>query len=167
MLYQFLKKIVGIAFNIVNILMAGNLPPFGCVCAVIEQDHHYLVVGLPNQDAAFPGGFMRWQEHPEQTALRECKEETGLDIRTRDVIGYQTYVSKRFDQMSTINIIYRAEVIGGTLRKSVEGQPYWLHETTLRAKLAPHYKDVFDAYLRTQHNLPKSEHDVFKHDVLN
>ncbi len=42
MFYSLLKKLVGIFFNILNILLAGNLPPFGCVCVIVEDQDKYL-----------------------------------------------------------------------------------------------------------------------------
>ena len=148
MLYRALKKVVSVFFNLFNLLMFGNLPPFGCVSVVVEKDSRFLVVELSNQKVTFPGGFMRWREHPTQTALREGREETGLLLRTGDVIGYLTYASTQFDRMSTINIIYQAEVVGGTLRGSIEGRPCWLHESELRDRLTLDNREVLDEYVR-------------------
>ncbi|HAH00905.1 MAG TPA: hypothetical protein DCL75_19095, partial [Ktedonobacter sp.] len=70
LLYRMLKGLVGIFFNILNLLLAGNLPPFGCVSIVIrDQDQaSYLVIERPEGGFVFPGGFMRWGEHSVQTA---------------------------------------------------------------------------------------------------
>ena len=53
--------------------------------AVVEQNGCYLV-GIRDHPgplpgyAEFPGGKCRPGESPEQCALRECREETGLDV---------------------------------------------------------------------------------------
>lgn len=148
MLYQALKKIASVVFNLFNLLLLGNLPPFGCVSVVVEENAQFLVVELSNKKVVFPGGFMRWREHPAQAALREGKEETGLMLRTGNVIGYLTYASTQFTRMSTINIVYEGEVVGGTLRSSIEGRPFWLHESELRDKLNQDNRAVLDMYLR-------------------
>ncbi len=148
MLYQAFKKVVGVLFNLFNLLLLGNLPPFGCVSVVVEENARFLVVELPDKKVVFPGGFMRWREHPAQAALREGREETGLMLRTGDVIGYLTYASRQFTRMSTINIIYAGEVAGGTLRSSIEGCPFWLHESELQDRLSEDHRAVFEAYLR-------------------
>lgn len=147
MFYRVLKKSVGIFFNMLNVLLKGNLPPFGCVCVLVEQDERYLIVERPQGALVFPGGFMRWKERSEQTALREGKEETGLDLRIDDIIGCYTTPSTGFTAMSAITIVHRAEVIGGTLRSSIEGRPYWVDEATLRSRLEGHYSVILDDYL--------------------
>ena len=144
--YRALKKSVGIFFNILNVLLKGNLPPFGCVCILVEQDERYLIVERPEGSLVFPGGFMRWRELSEQTAQREGKEETGLDLRIGDIVGCYTTPSIGFAAMSTITIVHRAEVTGGKLRSSIEGRPYWVDEETLRGRLEKHYFVILDDY---------------------
>jgi len=146
-LYSVLKKSVGIFFNILNTLLKGNLPPFGCVCIIIEQDERYLVVERPEGSLVFPGGFMRWKERSEQTARREGKEETGLDLRIGDILGCYTIPSTGFTAMSTITVVHRAEIIGGTLKSSIEGHPYWVDEETLRSHLEEDYSIILNDYL--------------------
>ena len=146
--YHILKKIVSVFFNTLNLLMAGNLPPFCCTSVVVEKDRHFLVVELGSGETVFPGGFMRWREQPEQTAQRECREETGLQIHLNGLIGYYPTSSYQLDRMSTLNLAYAAEVTGGTLRDSIEGHPYWISEGELREKLSPRYHIILDDYLR-------------------
>jgi ADP-ribose pyrophosphatase YjhB (NUDIX family) len=147
-LYRVLNKFVGIFFNVLNILLVGNLPPFGSVCMIVEDKGRYLVVQRPEGKIVFPSGIMRWREHPTQTVRREGKEETGLDLQVGEVVGYSSVVSSRFNRMSSLTLIYKAEVIGGQLRGSVEGEPYWLEESELRNKLDVHSRHMLDRYLR-------------------
>ncbi len=148
MLYQTLKKCVGIFFNTLNLLMAGNLPPFVCACVVVEEQNRYLVVEQTDGSFVFPAGFMRWREHPMQAAQREGKEETGLQLRIGNIINYYSLASQQFDQMSVISIIYSGEVIGGELRSSIEGRPCWVHEDDLRGRMTPLFESILDDYLR-------------------
>jgi ADP-ribose pyrophosphatase YjhB (NUDIX family) len=148
MLYQVLKKLAGLFFNFLNILLGGNLPPFGSVCVIVEREHHFLVVEQPNGATVFPGGFMRWHEMPEETAMREGKEETGLQLHPMHIIGHYPKPTKSLDGMSIIHIAYQAEVISGELRKSIEGQPSWISEKDLLDKLSPYYLTIFQDYLR-------------------
>ncbi len=53
--------------------------------AVVEQDDRFLVGRRPDGTVLagmweFPGGKIRPGETPEQCAVRECREETGLDV---------------------------------------------------------------------------------------
>lgn len=156
MLYRALKKVVSICFNLLNLLLFGNLPPLGSVSVLVEENAHFLVIELANKNVVFPGGFIRWRENPAQAACREGREETGLLLRTGNVIGYLTYASTQIDHMSTINIIYEGEVIGGTLRGSVEGRPCWLHENELQERLNQDNRAVLEAYRRYRNGQAKA-----------
>jgi ADP-ribose pyrophosphatase YjhB (NUDIX family) len=148
MIYHILKKLAGLFFNSLNILLGGNLPPFGSVCAVVEREHHFLVVEQPNGAIVFPGGFMRWQELPEETVIREGKEETGLQLCPARLVGYYPKPTKCLEGLSVIHIAYQAEVVSGELRKSIEGQPSWMSEEDLLNKLSPYYLTILQDYLR-------------------
>jgi ADP-ribose pyrophosphatase YjhB (NUDIX family) len=147
-LYQALKKVVGIFFNGLNALMLGNLPPFVCVGVIIEEQNRFLVIRRTDGRLVFPGGFIRWREHPVQAAHRECYEETGLNIRIGPIIGYYPYVGRGVTHISTVNLAFTAEVVGGTLRESIEGRPLWLSEHELRNRLIPGSAGMLDDYLR-------------------
>jgi ADP-ribose pyrophosphatase YjhB (NUDIX family) len=146
-LYNAFKKCVSIFFNTLNTLMGGNLPPFGCASVVVEEQGHYLVVELPNGHVTLPGGFMRWGEHPQQTAKREALEETGYLLEIGDMFGCYSCVSHRVDRMSTITMAFHAKVVSGEPRGSIEGQPRWVDEQTLRVRLFPHCTGIFNDYL--------------------
>lgn len=154
MLYQALKKSASIFFNMLNFLMAGNLPPFGCVCVIVEREKRFLVVEQTNGSVVFPGGFMRWRELPEQTLRREGEEETGLLIHAQNLIGYYPHSAKNSVQMSTLTLVYRGEAVSGALKKSMEGNPLWIAADELPAKLAPEYHRIFEDYLHghTEHS---------------
>ncbi len=81
MLYQAFKIFVVICFNLLNMLLGGNLPPFVCVCMIVEEEQRFLVIEQLDGKVSFPAGFVRWKESPEQAAIREGEEETGLQLR--------------------------------------------------------------------------------------
>lgn len=143
-----LKKLVGISFNILNLLLAGNLPPLGCVCVIVEDQKKYLVVERPEGGYVFPCGFMRWREHSTQAALRECLEETGLHLKIHTLIGCSSSRSDHITRMSTLTVIYLAEVTGGELRTSIEGRACWLSETDMLRLLHPQQVGVFEYFMR-------------------
>jgi ADP-ribose pyrophosphatase YjhB (NUDIX family) len=61
------------------------------------------------------GGFMEAYETPEDAAIREAKEETGLDIKLTSLLGI--YLDRYGDDGDyTLNIHYIGKVIGGEMQ---------------------------------------------------
>ena len=61
------------------------------------------------------GGFMEANELPEAAALREAKEETGLDMKIVSLLGI--YVDRYGEDGDyTLNLHYIAEIIGGEMQ---------------------------------------------------
>jgi len=61
------------------------------------------------------GGFMEADELPEAAAIREAKEETGLDIRITSLLGiYSDQYGDGGDY--TLNLHYLGEIIGGEMK---------------------------------------------------
>lgn len=149
-LYRLLGQTAGGCFNILNLLMAGNLPPFGSVCVVVRERDRYLLLEQSDGKVVLPGGFMRWREDPVDTARRECEEETGLQVRVLEMIGCFSCPAPSRLLMSTLTLVYSAEITGGYLRQAVEGRPYWVSETEASERLAPRYQPFFEGYMRRQ-----------------
>ncbi len=60
-----------------------------------------------------PAGFMEWDEHPSQTAVRELREETGLDVKLNSL--FEIYSGTDDPRMNAVLILYLADEIGGQL----------------------------------------------------
>lgn len=148
MLYRIVKKLFVLSVNILNLLLAGNLPPFVCVCVIVEEQGRFLVVESAQGRFTFPGGFVRWRELPVQAARREGKEETGMLLRINDVIGHYSCPSKHFRSASTLDIVFHAEVVGGELRSSIEGKPAWLDAAEVQRNMGNNAQHMFDDYLK-------------------
>src|SRR5713226_6921795 len=114
-----------------NGILAGNLPPLGSSCVIVEDQGRFLLVRLPEGGLVFPGGFLRWREHPAETAQRECREETGLEVQMLDTIGTYATTSTSMNRMSSLTVVFVGEVVGGTMRSSIEGRPCWLDEADM------------------------------------
>jgi 8-oxo-dGTP diphosphatase len=70
-----------------------------------------------------PGGGIKFGEAPEDTLLREFKEETGLQIHHPSLLGVTSDVRSRDngDQSHTVRIIFSVELAGGELRHEIHG----------------------------------------------
>jgi 8-oxo-dGTP diphosphatase len=69
---------------------------------------------------ALPSGYIEADESVEQAAVRECKEETGLDVELVELFG--VYSFPEGPVQSGIVIFYRARPVGGGLRAGDDAQ---------------------------------------------
>lgn len=78
-----------------------------------ESNSRILLIQRANEPYkgywAFPGGFMEMNETTEQCAIRELKEETGLDLREMKQIGCYSGVD-RDPRGRTITVAYLASI---------------------------------------------------------
>jgi len=92
--------------------------PKVAAAVLIEQNGSVLLtrrIFKPHQGAwTLPAGFVNAYEDPQDAAIRECLEETGLIVKITglvDVIGGREHA-----RGADMVIVYRAEVIGGILK---------------------------------------------------
>ena len=61
---------------------------------------------------SFPAGFVEFGEHPAVAAVRECREETGLEV---EITGLLDVIGPEPDGAASIVIVYCARPVGGEL----------------------------------------------------
>jgi len=92
--------------------------PIPAAGAIIVEDNKILLVkrAHPPQIGwwCIPAGFMEWEEHPTDTAVRELKEETGLDV---ELTGFfEVYSGNDDPRANALLILYLARIVGGDLK---------------------------------------------------
>lgn len=98
--------------------------PVPAAGAIIVEDDRILLVKRAHPPRigwwCIPAGFMEWDEHPTQTAVRELEEETGVKIRLREF--FEVYSGNDDPRTNALLILYLADIVGGELRASDDAQ---------------------------------------------
>lgn len=82
------------------------------VAVAILQDNKILLVkhSYGQKKWSLPGGRLEFPESLETCAIRETKEETGLDVKAKRVVGVYA-----LQKSPGVFVLFEADTIGGTL----------------------------------------------------
>lgn len=104
-------------------------PKVGARAAVFDGDDRILLMKRADDGTwCIPSGFVEPGESPEAAAVREAKEETGLDVEVAEFVGIYTRLpSPEYGPHTLVSVTYLCEVVGGELSGSHEdeGLAYW------------------------------------------
>ncbi len=81
---------------------------------IVEENSIYLIKrkNEPFKDHwALPGGFVEYGETVERAAVREAKEETGMDVELRELVGVFSD-PERDPRGHTVSVVFVAEAQG-------------------------------------------------------
>lgn len=91
---------------------------------IIEDNKVILIKRLNNpfkDQWAIPGGFVEYGEKVEDAAVREAKEETGLDIELTKLVGVYSDPD-RDPRGHTVTVAFLSKIIGGTLKSDSDAK---------------------------------------------
>lgn len=119
------------------------------VDTIVVHDHKIVLIKRKNPPYkdyyALPGGFVEDGEKVEEAAIRETKEETGLEVRLVKLNGVYSD-PKRDSRGHMVSICYLAEAIGGELREGSDASSVATFELDNLPKLAfDHEEMIIDA----------------------
>ena len=120
-------------------------------CAIIEDDKVLLLHKPKDSHYEFPGGKVREEETIEEAAIREVKEELGVDV-------------KLVEKFSVIEFSYNGKYLRGSLffAKITSGEPHITEPTVFdhliwmpimeyeKYMLAPNVKEFCIKYITTK-----------------
>lgn len=105
---------------------------------LLVQRNHEPKIGL----WSFPSGFVNAHESVEDAAIREVKEETGVDIRLDRLIGVYSQANER-----TIFIAYAGSIIKGEPTPGEEAMAVqYFHPSGLPKPAFPHDPKIISAW---------------------
>ena len=93
----------------------------------------------------FPGGHIEKGESFTTSAVREVKEETGLDIKNPKLCGTVHWCHKDTDERYIVLLYKATEFSGELVDKTDEGEVFWINKEDFNNyQLSPN----FDTYLK-------------------
>lgn len=101
---------------------------------VVFHNDKVLVLKRKNGLWEFPGGGVDWGEDPQKAALREAKEETGLDVKN---VSFVTVTSATYEKdgndKHSVYVVYKGDADSEDVTLSGEHKEYrWLTMTEAR-----------------------------------
>ena len=105
-------------------------------CALVDADGRVLIAQRPQGKAMaglweFPGGKVEDGERPEQSLIRELKEELGIDVR-EDCLAPLTFASHRYPDFHLLMPLYVCRRWEGTVTAREAPQLAWVKPNRLR-----------------------------------
>ncbi len=92
------------------------------ITVVVRSEKGIVAIFPPNEEGVgLPAGLVEYGEAPEAAALREVFEETGLQVKIVDCLGWY-YSDRQTWPGPTVQFMYETEIIGGEIRGSDEGR---------------------------------------------
>lgn len=106
----------------------------------------------------FLGGMMEFGESAEETAVREVKEESGLDVKIISLFGvYSKYFAEfsNGDKVQTIVHMFKAEVVGGELIDSNDEtlELKYFDVEAVPSLFCKQHQDIFDDFVCEKENI--------------
>jgi 8-oxo-dGTP diphosphatase len=105
-------------------------------CALVDADGRVLIAQRPEGKAMaglweFPGGKIEDGERPEESLIRELKEELGIDVR-EDCLAPLTFASHRYPDFHLLMPLYVCRRWEGTVTAKEASQLAWVKPNRLR-----------------------------------
>ena len=125
--------------------------PFPTVDIIIEVEGGIVLIERKNPPHgwAIPGGFVDYGETVEAAAIREAKEETGLDVELTVLLGVYSDPS-RDPRHHTISTVFVASATGQPVADDDAADAGVFTEDTLPADIAFDHRGILADYFNAR-----------------
>lgn len=113
-------------------------PLVGCDVFVLNENSEVLLIRRSDNGFwALPGGCHDLDETPKECAARECKEESGYEVKVTELLGVYSsnryeYINYPWKENQFCHILFRADLVGGQAKTSSETtEVAWFFENQL------------------------------------
>ena len=129
--------------------MSDHENPVPTVDIIIEVEGGIVLIDRKNPPHgwAIPGGFVDYGETVEAAALREAKEETGLDVTLTHLLGVYSDPS-RDPRSHTISTVFVGTAKGQPVADDDAADAGVFTAETLPVKIAFDHREILDDYFR-------------------
>ncbi len=101
-------------------------PLVGCDIFILNEKNEVLLIQRSDNGLwALPGGCQDLGESPQECIERECREETGFEVKVTELLGI--YSSKFYEyrhypwkENEFCHLLFRGEIVGGNATTSSE-----------------------------------------------
>jgi ADP-ribose pyrophosphatase YjhB (NUDIX family) len=133
--------------------MSEHRNPFPTVDIIIEVEGGIVLIERKNPPHgwAIPGGFVDYGETVEAAAIREAKEETGLDVQLTGLLGVYSDPS-RDPRHHTISTVFVASAAGQPIADDDAADAGVFTEETLPDDIAFDHREILGDYFRTRNS---------------
>ena len=104
------------------------------MCMVYKNDGSFLVLNRVKKDwpgLTFPGGHVEDDETMYEACIREMKEESGLDVKNLENVGYIEW-NDFGDGIRHFSVLFRTNDFSGTIKSSKEGEVFFIKEEDIK-----------------------------------
>jgi 8-oxo-dGTP diphosphatase len=102
---------------------------------------------------AIPGGGVEIGETVEQAAVREAKEETGLDVKLTGIVGVYSEPG-RDPRGHTVSIVYQAVPVGGEMKADTDAAEVIKTGNLFKNPLAFDHELILENWLKVKSGRP-------------